>query len=177
MPRDLPIAPPPGEDDLGSDFLVDGLEDWGVVGRPEEEQTNLLADLDIEAMRAEVEVRDWPLSLREICEKEREEHKKNYARHANDSGSPEVQVALFSARIKHVTQHVIDNPKDFASRRGLLALVSKRRRLLNYYFKKKPQAAEQLVKDLGIRFRFRAKIPSRDEKYREFTIRANRKKK
>ena len=81
------------------------------------------------------------------------------------------------ARIKYITEHVINNPKDHATRRGLLALVSKRRRLLNYYYKVAPAKAEQLTADLGIRFRFKSALPSRTEKYRQYTIAANRRNK
>ena len=55
-----------------------------------------------------------------------------HARTTNDSGSPEVQVALFSARIEQLTQHLKTHAKDHHSRRGLLRLVGKRRRLLDY---------------------------------------------
>ena len=96
---------------------------------------------------------------------------------STQSGSSEVQIALFTARIKHITDHVIANPKDHASRRGLLALVSKRRRLLHYYFSRSPAKAEKLAADLGIRFRFKSEFPGRAEKYRQYTIAANRRAK
>ncbi|KAH8068623.1 hypothetical protein JL721_6478 [Aureococcus anophagefferens] len=97
--------------------------------------------------------------------------------HDNDCGSSEIQIALFTARIKHITQHVVDNPKDHASRRGLLTLVSKRRRLLNYYHSRSPEKAVKLAADLGVRFRFKSALPDRAEKYRQYTIAANKKKK
>ncbi len=56
------------------------------------------------------------------------EHRK----HDNDTGSPEVQIALLTARINHLTEHLKDHPKDHHSRRGLLMLVGRRRRLLDY---------------------------------------------
>jgi len=102
---------------------------------------------------------------------------RRFARHVTDCGSSEVQVALFSARIKHITQHVIENPKDHASRRGLIGLVSKRRRILNYLYSRKPDVATQLVQDLGIRFRFKAALPTREDKYRQYNMRAAMKKK
>ena len=91
--------------------------------------------------------------------------------------SSEVQIALFTARIKHITAHVIANPKDHATRRGLLSLVSKRRRLLHYLYARSPEKATKLTADLGVRFRFRSKLPDRAEKYRAYTILANKTRK
>ena len=72
---------------------------------------------------------------------------------------------------------MINNPKDHATRRGLLALVSKRRRLLHYLYSRNPSKAEKLADDLGIRFRFKSANPGRTEKYRQYTIAANRRNK
>ena len=69
---------------------------------------------------------------------------KNYATGANDTGSPEVQVALLSERITLLTEHLKTHAKDFHSRRGLLMLVGRRRRLLDY-LKKKDQARYQTL--------------------------------
>ena len=94
-----------------------------------------------------------------------------------DTGSPEVQVALLTARIKYLTEHFKTHKKDHASRRGLLALVSKRRRLINYLHSRDAAKAEKLTNDLGIRFRFKSAMPDRAEKYRQYTIAANKKMK
>jgi small subunit ribosomal protein S15 len=70
----------------------------------------------------------------------------------NDTGSTSVQIALLTARIKHLTEHCKSNPKDFSSRRGLLMLVGQRRSFLRYYRKK--HTAEQykvLIDSLDIR--------------------------
>jgi len=64
-----------------------------------------------------------------------------------------------------------------APRRGLLALVSKRRRLINYLHSRDAAKAEKLTSDLGIRFRFKSAMPDRAEKYRQYTIAANKKMK
>merc|ERR1719424_1954363 len=118
---------------LGAEF------DDAMVG-DEDGEEDLLADFDLEG--ADVgDISEWPETLRSLCEKERAEHVITYKRHDTDCGSSEVQIALFTARIKHITQHVIDNPKDHASRRGLLALVSKRRRIMHYYNSKSPEKA------------------------------------
>lgn len=160
-------------DGLGAEFddaLVDEAWDEDDSGE------DMLAGFDLDG--ADVgEIREWAVPPRSICEDERAAHVEKYARHGTDSGSSEVQIALFTARIKHITQHVIDNPKDHASRRGLLALVSKRRRIMHYYNSKSPEKAQALADELGIRFRFKSKLPDRTEKYRQYTIAANKKRK
>ena len=70
---------------------------------------------------------------------------------ANDSGKPEVQVALLTARINDLTQHLIKHKKDHHSRRGLIKLVSKRRKLLNYLIKKDVTRYRQIIADLSLR--------------------------
>ncbi len=74
-----------------------------------------------------------------------------YAMHAGDTGSPEVQVAILSERIKNLTEHLKEHAKDFHSRRGLLMLVGQRRRLLDYVKKKDAARYEALIKRLGLR--------------------------
>jgi small subunit ribosomal protein S15 len=68
-----------------------------------------------------------------------------------NTGSTEAQIAIFTARINHLTEHLKENQKDHASRRGLLKLVGKRRRLLNYLMKKDIQKYRDLIGELGIR--------------------------
>jgi small subunit ribosomal protein S15 len=137
---------------------------------------DLLADFDLE--NADVgEIKEWSITPREVCVQERTEAKAAHQRQGTDCGSSEVQIALFTARIKHITDHVISNPKDHASRRGLLALVSKRRRLINYLYSRNAAKAKKLTDDLGIRFRFKSSMPDRTEKYRQYTIAANKKMK
>ena len=75
----------------------------------------------------------------------------DYQRAPNDTGSPEVQVALLSARIEHLTQHFGTHVKDHHSRRGLLKLVNTRRRLLNYLKAKDNDRYKTLIGRLGIR--------------------------
>lgn len=74
-----------------------------------------------------------------------------YARKDGDTGSPEVQIALLTSRIQEMTQHMQVHKKDFASRRGLLRMVSRRRRLLDYVKGKNPQLYLDLLQRLGIR--------------------------
>jgi small subunit ribosomal protein S15 len=71
--------------------------------------------------------------------------------HEADTGSPEVQVALLSARIAQLTEHLKEHKKDHHSRRGLLMLVGKRRRLLNYLSRKDIDRYRQLIARLGLR--------------------------
>jgi small subunit ribosomal protein S15 len=74
-----------------------------------------------------------------------------YRRHKSDVGSSEVQVALLSQRILQLQEHFKANAKDFHSRRGLLTLVAKRRRLLNYLKNTEPERYKALIASLGIR--------------------------
>lgn len=76
-----------------------------------------------------------------------EEHGSN----DKDTGSVEVQVALFTERITQLTEHLRQHPKDFACRRGLLRLVGKRRNLLNYVHKKDVERYRTLIGKLGLR--------------------------
>lgn len=76
---------------------------------------------------------------------------KKYGRDKNDTGSPEVQVALLTERIKYLTEHFKSHKKDFHSRRGLLMLVGKRRRLLDYLMKNELEKYREIIKELGIR--------------------------
>lgn len=76
---------------------------------------------------------------------------KEYATKEGDTGSPEVQVAILSERIANLTEHFKTNKKDNHSRRGLLAMVSQRRRLLDYTKKKDVARYESLIKRLGLR--------------------------
>ncbi|MBT3257137.1 MAG: 30S ribosomal protein S15 [Deltaproteobacteria bacterium] len=71
--------------------------------------------------------------------------------HEKDTGSPEVQIALLTSRIKYLTEHFKVHKKDHHSRRGLLKLVGQRRRLLNYLKKRDLEKYRTLIKDLGIR--------------------------
>ncbi|MGH7850233.1 MAG: 30S ribosomal protein S15 [Thermodesulfobacteriota bacterium] len=75
----------------------------------------------------------------------------DYALHQKDVGSPEVQVALLTRRIKELSLHTEKSPKDNHSRRGLVSLVARRRRLLNYIRKIKPETYPDLIQKLGLR--------------------------
>ena len=74
-----------------------------------------------------------------------------YATSEGDTGSPEVQVALLSRRIAHLTEHLKEHQHDHHSRRGLMLLVGQRRRLLNYIAKSDIQRYRSLIERLGLR--------------------------
>jgi small subunit ribosomal protein S15 len=74
-----------------------------------------------------------------------------YATHEGDTGSPEVQIALLSHRISHLTEHLKSHKHDHHSRRGLLLLVGQRRRLLNYLDKTDIERYRSIVQRLGLR--------------------------
>ncbi|HEY6335238.1 MAG TPA: 30S ribosomal protein S15 [Alphaproteobacteria bacterium] len=74
-----------------------------------------------------------------------------FANDEGDTGSPEVQVAILSERIKNLTEHLNTHKKDFHSRRGLLMMVGQRRRLLDYLKRKNGARYEEIVKRLGLR--------------------------
>ncbi len=77
--------------------------------------------------------------------------KEEYKQHDQDTGSVEVQVALLSSRINELTEHLKQHKKDHSSRRGLIVMVSKRRRLLDYINRRDKQRYHELVQRLGLR--------------------------
>ena len=76
---------------------------------------------------------------------------KQYRTHDSDTGSPEVQVALLTSRIAYLTEHFQSNAKDHHSRRGLLQMVGRRRRLLEYLRAEAPDRYRKLIDRLGLR--------------------------
>lgn len=77
---------------------------------------------------------------------------KDFAINDGDTGSPEVQIAILSERIKNLTEHLKEHKKDFHSRRGLLVMVGQRRRLLNYTKNVSQERYENIVSRLGLRY-------------------------
>lgn len=74
-----------------------------------------------------------------------------FAQHEGDTGSPEVQIAIFDSRIRQLQEHLRTHKHDESSRRGLLKLVGKRRRLLAYLRKKDPERYRVILAELGLR--------------------------
>merc|ERR1712228_194093 len=100
-----------------------------------------------------------------------------YARDEKDTGSPEFQIAGMTERITYLTAHLKEHPKDYSTRRGLVALVNKRRRLLNYLAKENVTRYVEVVAALGIRHRAPGRVASREETYGRFPKQKNPKKK
>jgi small subunit ribosomal protein S15 len=103
-----------------------------------------------------------------VLEERLKEVREQYRRHEKDTGSPEYQVAGMTERIAYLTKHMQQHPKDFSTRRGLVALVNKRRRLLNYLVKEDVERYKEIVASLGIRHKAAGQVRSREEKYSRF---------
>jgi small subunit ribosomal protein S15 len=86
-----------------------------------------------------------------ITAERKQELIQEHARQEGDTGSPEVQVAVLSERIKNLTDHLSGHKKDFHSRRGLLVMVGQRRRLLDYLKRKDSSRYDALIQRLGLR--------------------------
>mgnify|MGYP001610945673 CR=1 FL=1 len=86
-----------------------------------------------------------------ITKERKQEIIQDYRHDDQDTGSPEVQIAILTTRINGLTEHMRSHSKDYASRRGLLALVSCRRRLLDYLRRIEPQRYLSIIGRLGIR--------------------------
>ncbi|MGE5548311.1 MAG: 30S ribosomal protein S15 [Solirubrobacterales bacterium] len=86
-----------------------------------------------------------------ITAERKQELVKEYATHEGDTGSPEVQVAILSERIRNLTEHMKAHSKDFHSRRGLLVMVGQRRAMLEYLKKTNVGRYESLIGRLGLR--------------------------
>lgn len=88
--------------------------------------------------------------MRMLTSKQKERATKEAKRHEKDTGSPEYQIAMFTERIKKLTEHLKKNKNDFHSRRGLLKMVSKRKRLMTYLQKTNEKVAKSITKKLKL---------------------------
>lgn len=86
-----------------------------------------------------------------VTQEQKKELIEKYGGDSENTGSVEAQIAILTARINDLTNHLGDNKQDHSSRRGLLKMVGKRRRLLNYYKDNDIVKYRELIKDLGIR--------------------------
>lgn len=86
-----------------------------------------------------------------LTKEEKDQLFAKYGKDAKNTGSTEGQIALFTTRIAHISSHLKGNQKDFNSERSLVALVGKRRRLLDYLKKKDIERYRAIIKDLGLR--------------------------
>lgn len=82
---------------------------------------------------------------------EKAEIVKKFGGTEKDSGKPEVQIAIMTARINQLTGHFADHKHDYHSKRGLMKLIGKRRRLLRYVANKSPERYQSVIKELGLR--------------------------
>lgn len=97
-----------------------------------------------------------------------QELREKFRQSENDTGSPEFQVAGMTERITYLTKHLQQHPKDFSTRRGLVALVNKRRRLLNYLYREDENRYAEIINSLGIRHKAPGRVESREDKYSRF---------
>lgn len=86
-----------------------------------------------------------------ISSEEKQRLRKEFGQSANDTGSPQIQIACLTFQINVLTEHLRDNQKDHSSRRGLLRMVSRRRRLLDYLKENVPDQYVDMITRLGIR--------------------------
>ena len=86
-----------------------------------------------------------------LSKEKKQEIMSTYARKEGDTGSPEVQIAVLTARINELTEHLKSNPKDHHSRRGMYKMIGQRRGLLDYLMKTDLEGYRALIEKLGIR--------------------------
>ena len=86
-----------------------------------------------------------------LTQEEKREVTEQFGKYANDTGATEVQIALLTRRINQLTEHLREHKHDHHSRRGLLMLVGRRRRFLNYLQKKDLERYRSLIRELGLR--------------------------
>jgi small subunit ribosomal protein S15 len=86
-----------------------------------------------------------------LTKEEKQAHVERFGRHGSDTGSPQVQIAMLTQRINELTAHLRTHKHDHYSRRGLLKLVGRRRRFLNYLQREDLEAYRALIRELGLR--------------------------
>lgn len=144
-----------GDDDMDDDIESPPEEDYIVnVGDIEEDADDGIED--------DGEPPAWFESKKRI-----KELRDSVRRHDNDTGSPEFQVAGMTERISYLTKHLQQHPKDFSTRRGLVAMVNKRRRLLNYLYQEDQDRYVAVVQSLGVRHKPPGRY-DREEKYSSY---------
>jgi small subunit ribosomal protein S15 len=157
LSQPIAVAVEPNTDDEISDVDSPSPEDYIVnVGDLEGEDEE-------DGIEDDGEPPAWYASQQRV-----EELRIQHRRHDKDTGSPEYQVAGMTERISYLTKHLKVHPKDFSTRRGLVALVNKRRRLLNYLAREDEDRYASLVSSLGIRHKAPSKVDNKAEKYGRF---------
>lgn len=140
--------------DIDSPPADDYIVNVGDLDNDDDEETGIEDDGEPPA---------WYTSAQRIAELRAE-----YRRSDKDTGSPEFQVAGMTERIAYLTKHLQQHPKDFSTRRGLVALVNKRRRLLNYLFREDEQRYASIISSLGVRHKAPGRVESRENKYAQY---------
>jgi len=151
------------------DDMVDDM-----VATDDEPPDYLLSTADLDG-DDDGEGADDPTPARFLSADRIAELRERHRRHPTDTGSPEFQVAGMTERISHLTMHLKEHPKDFSTRRGLVALVNKRRRLLNYLYTKDEQRYVDIVGALGIRHKVPGRIPTKMDTYGRFPLQKSKK--
>jgi small subunit ribosomal protein S15 len=149
------------DDDDDDDALLSDID-----SPPEDDYIVNVGDLeedDDDGSEDDGEPPEWFTSEQRL-----QELRDEYRRHENDTGSPEYQVAGMTERIAYLTKHLQQHPKDFSTRRGLVAMVNKRRRLLNYLASEDEKRYVAIVTALGIRHKAPGRVDTREEKYSRF---------
>ena len=117
------------------------------IGRPSPGRSRFLARRSL-GLRRGITKREDGMAL---TKEAKQQATKSHGKHETDTGSPEVQIAMLTERINGLTEHLRSHAKDHYSRRGLLKLVGRRRRFLNYLQKRDLEGYRALIKELGLR--------------------------
>mmetsp|Transcript_10863 Transcript_10863/g.12848 ORF Transcript_10863/g.12848 Transcript_10863/m.12848 type:complete len:203 (-) Transcript_10863:168-776(-) len=144
-------------------LAMDDVEDLVVAEPAPEDFIVNVGDIDDEPSSDDDTVPGWQMLNERIAEA-----RAKYRRADNDTGSPEFQVAGMTERIGYLTEHLKLHPKDFSTRRGLVALVNKRRRLLNFLFKEDVERYRSVVTSMGIRHKAPGKVLGKEQMYGRF---------
>ena len=168
-------------DDRALDSALDFLQEGEADGEEEDDEFDLF---DIYEESPEIEIpHDLIASLEEqeavarankgtsafdLNSAEIKKAVEKWRKHDKDCGSAEVQVAIANERIKYLTKHLLSNKADISARRGLNALVTTRRKFLNYLYETDKSKAEKMVAELGIRFRPPGRLWDKEAKYGAF---------
>ncbi|KAJ8906574.1 hypothetical protein NDN08_003067 [Rhodosorus marinus] len=129
-------------DVLGPDLLPTSSNSLMNEGKP----------MDLPDLEAGLEDVELPLRTGEAYDKKRIDTRNRFKTHENDSGSPEFQIAQLTVKIEQLTEHLNEHKKDYSSRRGLQAMVERRKKLFRYLYKVDVSRCEAIIKELGIRF-------------------------
>jgi small subunit ribosomal protein S15 len=145
MEEDTPAPPPAESEERMADFTEDLLDALAADDSP-------LSEMDAAPVFVKNEDADALAPLPSFTNAMTvEAAKEKYRLHENDCGSSQVQVAVLTARIQYMTKHMQENKKDFASLRGLNAMVTRRRKLLEYLLREDLDEFKRITSELGIR--------------------------